>query len=171
MATPDPPLPTCSDSRSKLDEAFRDYAWNYFDLYAAQRLKTFQFYITLSAALIGGLIAIGSKPEIKEAESLKIGLGFSLFFISFIFYKLDLRTKQLIEISQDALKYLDDQYGLKSENGKAHVLQLFSVDDQKHKDLPLWPIHTGHFSYSRCFRWVFSAIGLGGLFIVYQNIG
>ncbi len=35
----------------------RDYAWKYFSMHADQRLKTFNFHVTLSTLIAGAFVA------------------------------------------------------------------------------------------------------------------
>jgi hypothetical protein len=148
------------------DVTFRKYAWDFFDLHAAQRLKTFQFYITLSAALIGGLFAFNHDAS-TPPRNWMIAIGLSLSFLSFIFYKLDVRTKELISVAVKALEFLDAQYGFENIDGKPHPLRLFDVNNAQIESHPTWPITKSHFTYTRCFQWVFTSFGTSGLLLAY----
>lgn len=139
---------------------FREYAWNYFALHAGQRLQTFEFYITLSTAILGGFFAMMQAAHASRWVSL---LGFLLSFLSFVFWKLDCRTRNLIKNAEEALKALDAQHGLPRQGTVPHPLELFARDAHVSDSKPKWPLTTGHFSYSRCFEWVFIAFGIGGL--------
>jgi len=90
-------------------------------------------------------------------------LGFLLSFLSFVFWKLDCRTRNLIKNAEEALKALDAQHGLPRQGTVPHSLELFARDAHVSDSKPKWPLTTGHFSYSRCFEWVFIAFGIGGL--------
>lgn len=144
-----------------LDEIFREYVWDYFALHAEQRLKTFQFYVTLSTALVGGFLLL-----IRYGQNHKwIGLlGLVLVLLSIVFAKLDQRTRGMVKRAEDALNFLDSQHGLADIAGAPHPLRLIANDKHFTDKAKLWPLTTGHFSYSRCFGWVFSLFGiLGGL--------
>jgi len=143
-----------------LDETFRDYAWNYFQLHADQRIKVFQFYVTLSTALIGGfLLALRQGFNNKWIAI----LGILLTFVSFIFWRLDQRTKQLVKNAEEALKLLDAQYDLPDINGAPHPLRIMSRDDYMTTHLKTGWLWNGHFSYSRCFHWIFITFSLTGV--------
>ncbi len=90
-------------------------------------------------------------------------LGLLLTFFSFVFSKLDRRTRNLINHAEAALTFLDDQHNLNDIDGQPHPLRLFSRDNELTRSANLWPLLTGHFSYSRCFRWVFNAFAVTGI--------
>jgi len=141
-------------------EIFRDYVWGYFELHAEQRLKTFQFFITLATALVGAFIVL-----IRYGITTKwmAAIGVLVLFFSFVFWKLDHRTRQLIKNAEEALKYLDAQHHLPDIHGAPHPLRIFSHDDYITDDAKPYPLWSGHFSYSRCFEWVFRGFALAGI--------
>ncbi len=141
-----------TDKKPFLDDAFRDYAWDYFSLHADQRLKAFHFYIILSTAIIGGFSLLLKNGAFYKWMAV---FGLLLLFFSFIFWKLDNRTKQLVKSGEAALEFLDAQYALPDQDGVPHVLRLFTREKMLTAKHPLFPLSTGHFSYSRCFTWVF----------------
>lgn len=143
-----------------LDETFREYAWKYFELHADQRLRAFHFYITLSSAVIGGFLLLLRYGQNHKWMAV---LGLLLVFFSFVFSKLDLRTRNLINHAETALRFLDDQRDLSDVEGQPHPLKLFSRDDHLTRSAKLWPLLIGHFSYSRCFRWVFTVFAITGV--------
>lgn len=144
---------------------FRQYAWNYFSVHADQRLKTFNFYAVLSSAIVAGTLAIA-----KDAKNPAIAapLAFLLAFLSFIFWKLDQRNRQLIKQGENALKYLEATSGPVGEAGAPHVVQLFTHEEHMTRGLVRFPraLPTrAHFSYSTCFNAVFFVFGFGGLLV------
>lgn len=143
-----------------IDETFREYAWDYFSLHADQRLRAFHFYITLSTALVGSFLLL-----LRYGQSHKwlAVLGVLLTFFSFLFAKLDRRTRDMIKHAEEALKFLDSKHDLPDQDGRAHPLKLFNRDDEHTREAAQWPLVDGHFSYSRCFRWVFNVFGVTGL--------
>mgnify|MGYP001161995525 CR=1 FL=1 len=143
-----------------VDETFREYAWNYFSLHADQRLRAFHFYITLSTALIGSFLLL---LRYGQGHKWLAILGMLLFFFSFVFAKLDRRTRDMIQHAEDALKFLDSKHDLPDQDGKAHPLKLFHCDDEHTARAAPFPLVVGYFSYSRCFRWVFNVFGVTGI--------
>ena len=51
-------MPETREEIKTLEETFRVYAWGYFQLHAEQRLKAFQFFITLATAIVGGSVLL-----------------------------------------------------------------------------------------------------------------
>ena len=151
-----------------LDRVFRDYAWKYFALHADQRLKTFQFFITLATAISGGaLLSLRDKQIHGKWFAI---LGLLLSFISFIFWKLDVRTSGQVKRAEDALKFLDARHDLPDIQGQPHPLAVFARDDYFTKRVKGCSPRTGHFSYRRCFKYVFLVFGLIGLFLVVTGL-
>jgi len=152
--------PTCPTVSTQLDETFRDYAWNYFELHAEQRLKAFQFYISLSTAVIAGFLLLLRYGQAHKWVAL---LGLLLAFLSFVFWKLDIRTKGLVKNAEEALKFLDAQHALADIGELPHPLRIFARDDKLNKAKDHKAIWSGHFTYSRCFGWVFTMFAIAGV--------
>jgi hypothetical protein len=142
-----------------LDELFRQYAWDYFALHADHRLRAFHFYILLSTALVGGFALSVRNGGFQMWMSI---LGLLLVFFSFVFWKMDVRTRQLVKNAENALKFLDAQHGLENQSDLPHPLRLFAREEQMSSKLRDFPLISGHFSYARCFRWVFSMFAIVG---------
>ena len=147
-----------------LQDVFRENAWRHFTIHAEQRLKMFQFYITISTALLGGGILLFRTGQNAIALTL---LSFLASFFSFVFWKLEVRTRKLVKNAEDAIKYLDACYGIPDVDGQPSPLKLFTRDDfltQRTKRRSA----LSHFSYYKCFVLVFAVIGiLGVLGMVY----
>lgn len=146
-------------------DQIRDHAWKYFQLHADQRIKTFNFYLILCALITGALTAI-----LKNASDIRVGipLAFMLPFLSFIFWKLDLRNKQLIGHGEEALKYIENQYAVDDEDDKPHILKIFNREEKITKRLKG---NTFFLTYSACFHLVFLTFGFGGIVIAWWLLG
>ena len=152
---------------SKFDvNVYRDNAWRYFEIHADQRLKMFQFFITISTALLGGSLLI---VKLGKSQDFLIILGLFSSFISFIFWKLDIRTRNLIKNAEEAIKYLDDEYEIMDVNSAPSPLKLFTRDDYFVRGKLYKASVFGHFSYRRCFECVFVVVG--GLGVVATFVG
>jgi len=140
----------------------RLYAWDYFQIHASQRLTTFNFYLIIST-----VIGTGYFMSLKEGIISPIGiiLGLLLSFLSFIFWKLDVRNRQMIKNAEDALKYLERQLNLKKNDSEPHILQIFCYEEYQIKNSKqsksFWPWRT-YYSYSACFNLVFIIVGFLG---------
>ncbi len=146
----------------------RQYLWNYFQLHASQRLTTFKFYITISTIISTGYVATVGASVISI---LAILLGFILSLLSFIFWKLDSRNKQLIKNAEAALKCLeslpDFSNSIPTNKNVASVLKIFTYEeeqtDKMRKNNSFWPWRNVY-SYSKCFNTVFAIFGILGFF-------
>ena len=154
----------------------REYAWKYFSLHADQRLKTFNFYLTLYAFAFGGLVVF-----IKDAKSAALGVfaGVVLALLSFVFWRFDGRNKELVEVSHAALRQLEaDDERVSGATDAPHPTTLFSSEklftDKQKKDKPLtWnPLTwwTAHYTYSRCFNVLFLVFGIAGILLALYYI-
>jgi hypothetical protein len=110
---------------------------------------------------------------LKEAHLplLAVPAALLLPFLSFIFWKLDRRNRELIQHAEEALKLIECD--VPSETSP-QALRLFHQEDEKtaqirKKDKLSGDPRTwlrGHYSYYDCFRVVFFGIGLLGLAIL-----
>ena len=139
-----------------------DYAWNYFQLHANQRLTTFNFYIALSSLVTTGLVASFHKDI--RVPSLGIALGLLLIAITLIFWRLDRRNRDLVHNGEKALKLLEER--LSNEIAGGDVLKLFANEEEETNDK-----HAARkgfkrldpYTFSNCFHRVFWAFGFVGL--------
>jgi hypothetical protein len=140
-----------------------EHAWSYFVLHADQRLRTFDFYLVLSTLIAGAMLSFMKSgiPRIQTAI-----LATTLPFISFVFWKLDIRNKQLVKLAEEAIKHVERESGLADDGEAPHRLKLFLYEEYataKLKRFPkMWP-WKAHFSYSTCFNLVFFVFGSIGL--------
>lgn len=138
---------------------FLDSAWRHFTIHAEQRLKMFQFYITISTAMLGGGFLLIRSGQNSSALML---LGFLASFFSFVFWKFEVRTRNLIKNAEDAIKYLEGFYDVPDVDSEPNPLKVFTRDDvrteKSRRRCTLW-----YFSYRKCFVLVFAVIGLLGV--------
>src|SRR5262245_17439344 len=132
---------------------YRKYAWDYFKAHAEQRLKTFNFYLFLSALLITASSTAFNMRFLNPFVGL--ALGCMLAFLSYIFQRLDLRNKELIGIGEQALIAIEKKMGPDGQDDIPNALQLFTRE--KYQTDLLKKNCTQHYSYSQCFKWVFRA--------------
>ena len=82
--------------------------WEYFKVHAEQRLKTFHFYIIIITLLIGSAFTL-----LKDKEYIFfILIGFLTSFFSFIFWRLDIRNKELINNAENELIKLEENFSI-----------------------------------------------------------
>ncbi|MEM5372618.1 hypothetical protein V4C53_42305 [Paraburkholderia azotifigens] len=142
------------------EKIFRTQAWNYFALHAAQRMQGFQYCITLITALIGGAIVL-LKSEGTRYPWLAVVFAISSA-VSFLFWKLDCRTRQLIKNAELALKFLDNMHCPANAVTLPLELKLFDRDDAITNESNTGHIWNSKLSYSKCFNFVFAIFGYGG---------
>ncbi|MBR8272572.1 hypothetical protein KDX15_01905 [Burkholderia cenocepacia] len=148
------------------EKTFRAQSWSYFSLHSAQRMQSFQFYITLETALIGGAIVIAKSDGNHQHWMTLLSAMVSL--LSFIFWKLDGRTRKLIKNAESALRFLDGQHNLPNINAQPHPVFLFKIDGVDNSSVKsIWNINL---SYSKCFNIIFGVFGFGGFVCVLQSV-
>lgn len=143
----------------------REYLWNYFSLHSSQRLTTFNFYIVFSTVTATGCMNVLAK---NGMSGIGIVLGLLLAFLSFVFWKVDSRNRQLIKCSEEALKYLEEKL-MAEESTEEEVLKIFTQEARqteelrKNKSIAFWK---NLFSYATCFNMVFLSFGIAGVIAV-----
>ncbi|HEX7608604.1 MAG TPA: hypothetical protein VF370_04715 [Candidatus Cryosericum sp.] len=142
----------------------REYAWSYYIANSEARLATFRFYLTFCTILVAGLAAMVGTSEKWPAFFLALLLS----FLSYIYWKVDLRHKALIGNAEQALEFLERSLPLPEAGKQPHVLQLFWSEAERSKSYRRFPKHfspNAHFGYSTCVHLVFGVFGLGGITI------
>jgi hypothetical protein len=135
----------------------RDYAWNYFQVHAGQRMSTFNFFIILAALLTTGLA--GTFVKEFEWDVVGVVLGSGLIIISFSFWKLDQRVRFLIKHAENALKDLENNYASGTE--KLFVLEEIKTEERIRNKR--WRFWEWHLSYSSSFGIVYIAFATLGI--------
>ena len=135
----------------KIRLAYHDILWRHFSINVDQRLKIFQFFITISTALLGGALLLPKAESIIPVDwGLKI-IGSLAFFFSILFWMLDDRTHQLLEYAKEAIRTLDT---MMIPGDEYKPLRLF-----EDKGSQLFRIRSQTF----CFRLAFVLVGTFGI--------
>lgn len=142
------------------DFNLQQYAWNYFQLHAEQRLKTFEFYIVMATVLLSGY---GVSLKEDDLKPIGVVLGILLTILSFVFWKLDVRNKQLIKNAEQALKTIEKECIPESSGNTHNILKLFSYDDEQKKNRTSFLFWRRYFSYSNCFNVMFIVFAILGI--------
>jgi hypothetical protein len=151
------------------EESLRKQAWDYFQMHAGQRLSTFNFYIVISSVLSTALFTSFQKDY--RIPGVSVILGFLLAFFSFIFWKLDVRNKELIKNAEAALKFFESTRGPADSDEGVHVTKLFLHEEyhtDKKRSARYFFLWRRYWSYSDCFNLVFLAfecVGLSGIVV------
>jgi hypothetical protein len=139
--------------------AFRDHAWDYFALHADQRLKTFHFYILLETGLVAAML-VAARAGTSNAWIYGV-IGIFMVLLSFVFWKLDQRTKGMIKVAEEALKEFEAQLIQALDNEWIRKYAPFSNDAQAIGLVSKSPLAV--LSYSKCFGTVFIAFAVLGV--------
>ncbi len=101
------------DNQRELYKQVREHAWSWFALHAGQRMQSFNFFLIATAFLVASYATLLEKNPTTAAAVAIIGA-----LLAFFFQRLEMRTRQLIHGSEDALKAvqqrLADELGLGS---------------------------------------------------------
>lgn len=157
------------ENNNNLTESdFLKVLWNYFTIHANQRIQMLNFYIILETFFITGLLAL---LQIKDRLSIvEIILGIAIVFFSYIFYALDKRTKDMIKISEEAIKSIEQKYTPQYGN----AIMIFSLEQEKTLFDRRWRWFAKNcLSYSKLFVLIyvfFSIIGLVGIILGLTNM-
>jgi hypothetical protein len=128
-----------TDETTELQGMRFEFAWDYFDFHAKQRITMFNFFILLLPFLFGGVF-----------YNLKVDAGLSHPFIAMViaaagatvsmtFLLFDIRSRRLIHLSQTNLKLMEEQY-LYKENELPLIcegrqfLGIMREEDKQHKN-------------------------------------
>ena len=145
-------------------ENLRNYIWGYFQLHAGQRLTTFNFYIVISTLFTSGYFI-----ALKDIPILSLVLSFILIALSFIFWKLDSRNKQLIKNAENGLKEIEKEDNVESKINDIHILNIFSYEEKQTeilKEKKTFWFWKRLYTYSTCFNsvfWIFAILGFLGI--------
>lgn len=126
-----------------------EHAWKYFELHAQQRMTVFNFFLAI-AGLIAAGIGVGLQAGAKFSGLVSL-LGCFLSLVSLIFWKLDQRVSAMIKLAEETLVYLEG----KSVEPEAAIFTK-ERDAKKSKNV------AGIWTYGRCFRISFLAVGMAG---------
>jgi hypothetical protein len=157
------------DTLQASNESSRKQAWDYFQMHSSQRLTTFNFYIVISSVITTALFSTFQKDY--KVPVLGIPLGLLLLLFSYVFWKVDLRNRQLIKGAEAALKYFESTSGLEDKEGEPHVAKIFQHEEyatQKRKSGSSMLPWKSYYSYSNSFNRIFlgfAAVGLLGAVI------
>jgi hypothetical protein len=142
-------------------EYLRQQAWNYFQMHATQRLTTFNYYLAISTAITAAIAITFQKDY--QIPALGMILSLMLIAVSLIFWKLDGRNIELIELAESALKYFEEieKSDFPDEaGGKPHKVLLFTHEEQDSTDKD--GTQMVHFKYKTCLNLtIFLFIGGG----------
>lgn len=146
---------------TKMDSA-REFAWNWFEFHASQRLTVFKFFMTAVGALIGAFGALVLAANLRAALILPVVAGLTIF-TSLAFRRLDMRTTELTKLAEAYLRF--DQDNLAKDIGSDAILLLKSAEKKEYGGSKM----TGFYSFSEVNQTIFNVvIVIGGLELLYS---
>jgi len=140
-----------------------DRAWQAFVAHAGQRLTTFNFYIILSSLLVTGMAATFQRDF--RLPYLGSVVGALLAFVSYLFWRLDKRNRELIKLSESALKHFEAAIPPVDRSQPYHPAAFFLRDEYEtmgKKAASKW-YWRRHHSYANIFNRVYLIFALAGL--------
>jgi hypothetical protein len=145
-------------ARSVTIAMVRDHAWDYFALHAEQRLRMFHFFILLQIGLISAMLFSAR----TGAGNLTLGsiVGLLMALLSFVFWKLDQRTKGMIKVSETALRLFENRVTQILDDPELAGALPFINDPQLQERVGRSAV--GLLSYSKCFGIVFLTFAILG---------
>jgi hypothetical protein len=156
MSMAEQPQPTASS-----EEAARKYAWEWFSYHASQRQTVFRFFLILVGAIIGGYLAVLKSPDPKHLYL----FGAALTVLSFLFWRLDVRSRTLINLAEAYLRV-----------DEARLAQALNNDDIRIS----WNAHTARdsnswlisliYTFKQIYRTIFVLCGAVGLVIFFAHL-
>src|SRR5262245_54786828 len=109
------------------NEILHKQSWDYFQLHSQQRLTTFNFYLIISSVITSALFATFYKDY--KIPHLGILMGFLSSFFSFVFWKIDVRNRQLINTAITALIFFESTSELKDHVDEPHIGKVFMREE------------------------------------------
>jgi hypothetical protein len=121
----------------------KDVAIEQLKIHADQRMKLMNFYIIIVGFCIGGYFTNFGKNNYPP----QIAISLFLLFMTYCFWKIDDRTRQLVKISEGSLKIVTEY--LKKEL-KEDAVEIVGISDDK----------KGNWSYTDAIRTIFGGCAL-----------
>lgn len=141
------------------EKAAQSFAWNYFAFHAQQRQTVFNFFVVLIGASLAAFAATIDKPA---AAKLHTVIGCVLMISSFLFWRLDERSRRLVQLAEASLKEIEVR--LTDRAGLAW-LNILARSDKK-----IGGLCKKVESFTQIYRVVFLLVGLSGLGIVLRSL-
>jgi hypothetical protein len=113
---------TGSSDPDEIAKQAREHAWNWFALHATQRMQAFNFFVVATAFLIAAYASILEKHPAASAVLAFVGAWLDVWF-----NRLDARSRQLVEASEDALRVSQARLANLADN---HALMILDAVEE-----------------------------------------
>jgi hypothetical protein len=141
------------------EKAAHSFAWDYFAFHAQQRQTVFNFFIVLLGA---SLAAYAATIEKTAATKLHIVIGCVLMVSSLLFWRLDERSRRLIQLAEAVLKEIEIR--LAARTGLAWL----TILPRSENKIGGWSAKLE--SFTQIYRLTFFVAGCSGFGIVLKSI-
>ncbi len=142
------------------EEVLRSQAWSFYEIVAAQRLTVINFYLGIATALAGGQMALLQSDRFSNAAA---GLGALLVSLSFVFWKWDTRSSDLIKLAEDILRHYEHKLVSVDEDCSNGMLfereRLLTKERKQARRVSL----KYYFTYRTCLNVLYTLFSLIGL--------
>ena len=103
---------------SKDKDKLFQHAWQYFELHAIQRISLIKYYIGLYSLYItaSGYIVFHDPIVASGDKFIVTILSIFIILITFVFYLLDQRNRDLIHLAEDSLKKYESDFGFERKH-------------------------------------------------------
>ena len=148
------------------DDYLHQQAWDYFALHAQQRLTTVNFYLVVATALTAAAVALFG--ENFRFPGLRMPAGLLLSLLSFAFWRLDIRNRELIKAAEAALRSFEASGRVDDGNGEPPVEWLFTREyrqSEERKGATGWTSCVIPHTYSHVFNVLFGCFFVTGILI------
>lgn len=98
----------------------REFVWDHFKFNADQRIKSINLFIVLVMFANGGVFTAIEK---QMSHGLLMILGFSISALAVVFWVIDMRSKDLIDLTIPAMKEVEAEFPAS--------YQLFKLDEER----------------------------------------
>lgn len=148
------------------DKEIRTHCWQHFQFHGDQRMKLFNYYLLLTAVFYAGITALVKETQVTHPLMAAI-LSAAHCFLSYVFYKMDLRHKDFVGFAETGLKAIEAKFPLKETRVFTEEAE-FTRAARKHA--PLRGPMRGYFTCSDAFRYIYKGLcGMSFLFASYFN--
>ena len=83
--------------------SLQSYAWNWFELHAGQRLQLVNFWLVAVAFLAAAFV----QAKASHLTAIAFGVSVTGAVSSLAFMRLDVRTRQLVQVAENALSVFE----------------------------------------------------------------
>lgn len=141
----------------------RQQAWDYFEIVAAQRLTVLNFYIAIASVIASIQFTILQSTQFSRAGAF---LGILLVFLSYVFWKWDKRSSDMIKVAEETLRFFENVTDFIDEGEVPHIAKIMNREEyitnqkKKKKAFLFWK---NYYTYRTCLNLIFFSFTLAGI--------